>query len=208
MSIVKGRTNILNHLIKKNNYNNYLEIGIGCNTNFNNIDIFNKTGVDPVYDCNYKMTSDRFFEILLPEIKYDIVFIDGLHYAEQLLKDIVNSINNLKEGGTIVCHDCNPLVEEHQQRRPHPIVGQTAWTGDCWKAIWIIKHHLPCIADYWTVDCDWGCCILKPSVLKADKFNEPDVMSMIGSLSFVDLDNNRKDVLNLISLQEFYENFN
>ena len=66
------------------------------------------------------MPSDEFFAnraAASDRTPYDLVFIDGLHVADQVERDIVNSLLNLAPAGTIVLHDCNPTTES---ARPTP----------------------------------------------------------------------------------------
>ena len=65
------------------------------------------------------MTSNRFFsqldqeKILYKNIRFDVIFIEGLHLAEQVDRDISNALRYLKDDGFIVLHDCNPPLERH-----------------------------------------------------------------------------------------------
>tara|TARA_Y100000310_G_scaffold208399_1_gene208994 strand:+ start:1218 stop:1844 length:627 start_codon:yes stop_codon:yes gene_type:complete len=132
------RWDLINFFIKKFNYKKYLELGVADGNCFNRINIESKISIDSAEgqykysNPTYKMTSDEFFKtIVTSEEKYDIIFIDALHHSEQVDKDIVNSLNYLNDTGTIILHDCNPLVKEHQ------IVPREtrAWNGDVWKSI-------------------------------------------------------------------------
>ena len=94
------RFDIINHLIEIYGFKNYLEIGVYRGENIRKIIAEHKDGVDPgtegemVPEVNYNMTSDDFFEFIKDhdEIKYDIIFIDGLHHSDQVDKDIENSL--------------------------------------------------------------------------------------------------------------------
>lgn len=186
------RTDIINHLIKKNNYKRYLEIGVrDPESNLNLIDVEHKDGVDPAGRCNYPITSDDFFEQLDENVKYDIIFIDGLHLDYQVEKDITNSLKHLSDGGTIVMHDCSPIKEEHQVEEY--VIG-TTWNGTTWKAY--VKFRMTdenlnmCV-----VDTDHGVGIISKG--KQTLFPKSDV------LDFKLLDENRKEILNLITPQQF-----
>ena len=85
------RWDLIEYLIKKNNYSDYLEIGCDQDQLFSKIRINNKKGVDPVSGGNIRKTSDDFFQTN-DEI-FDIIFIDGLHTYDQVKKDILNSVN-------------------------------------------------------------------------------------------------------------------
>lgn len=108
----------------------YLEIGVDNNQVFNSIPlkIENKFGVDPVRGGNIRMTSDEFFENN-SHLKFDVIFIDGLHEYEQCQKDCLNSLKSLNDNGIIFFHDFLPrsFFEEKVPR------AQSIWTGDVWK---------------------------------------------------------------------------
>lgn len=63
------------------------------------------------------MTSDDFFASNTRT--FDLVFIDGLYEAHQVLKYINNALRFLNPNGTILMHDCNPL-SEISSRYPQP----------------------------------------------------------------------------------------
>ncbi|MDB9810840.1 class I SAM-dependent methyltransferase [Candidatus Pelagibacter sp.] len=123
------RWELINEIIKKKNYSNYLEIGCFDNECFSKINIINKVGVDPMKGGTIKKTSDEFFETNIE--KFDIIFIDGLHEYDQIKRDIINSIKFLEEDGTIMCHDSLP--EEYSEQTVPYSLG--IWVGDVWKAI-------------------------------------------------------------------------
>lgn len=194
------RHEIINLLITKNNYKSYLEIGLDNGFNFSRIKINSKISVDPALgqyshaNPTYKLTSDDFFS--QNKNGYDIIFIDGLHHSEQVYKDIKNSLECLNSGGTIVCHDMSP-EEERQQIVPRQ---QSVWTGDCWKAWVNIRAEQPYL-DMFVINSDWGVGIIKKSNIK-DNF-KTDL-----EINFANLDNNRIEWLNLISVEDFKEKMN
>jgi len=103
------RTDLINYFIKLFNYKSYLEIGVmHVGKNFNKIECEDKVGVDPNGKTTFTGTSDEFFQ--QNEEKFDIIFIDGLHEATQVKRDILNSLKHLNKNGTIVCHDVSPLI--------------------------------------------------------------------------------------------------
>ena len=123
------RWDLIEYLIKKNNYKNYLEIGCDKNQLFSKVNIGNKIGVDPVSGGNVRKTSDDFFKE--NKSSFDIVFIDGLHTYEQVKKDILNSVNCLLDEGIILVHDCMPDSLGKQAVPRYKM----QWNGDVWKAI-------------------------------------------------------------------------
>lgn len=186
------RTDIINHLIKKNNYRRYLEIGVrDPESNLNLINIEHKDGVDPAGRCNYPMTSDDFFEQLDENVTYDIIFIDGLHLDYQVEKDITNSLKHLNEGGTIVMHDCSPIKEEHQVEEY--VIG-TTWNGTTWKAY--VKFRMTDEnLSMFVVDTDHGVGVITKG--KQTLYPKSDI------LDFKLLNENRKEILNLITPEQF-----
>lgn len=135
---------IINKLVRDNSYKSYLEIGISSGNTFKEVICDVKDGVDPHGDrsnpevvsfVTYPYTSDEFFEKYINK-KYDIVFIDGLHHCNQVLRDVYNSIVNLNSGGIILLHDTKPYTEL-MQRNPQPdeVAMGGIWTGDVWKAV-------------------------------------------------------------------------
>jgi hypothetical protein len=190
-----NRIQIINNLIKKNNYKSYLEIGVNTPAqpgySHDSIHVEIKHGVDPNVETTYKMESDDFFKNHVSQ-KYDIIFVDGLHLFEQAHRDIVNSLSILNEGGTIVVHDCNPTKEITQLRER----SSNAWHGDVWKAILKLRIENPNVEIY-TIDADEGCAIIKKGNQELLHTNEKNIYSW----DF--FNKNRKDILNLISLSKF-----
>jgi len=186
------RTDIINHLIKKNDYKRYLEIGVrNPDENLNKIIVDHKDGVDPAGNCNYPIPSDDFFNQLDGDVKYDIIFIDGLHLDYQVERDITNSLKHLNEGGTIVMHDCSPIKEEHQVEEY--VVGKT-WNGTTWKAYVKFRMTDENLSMY-VVDTDHGVGVITKG--KQTLYPKSDV------LDFKLLNENRKEILNLITPENF-----
>jgi hypothetical protein len=141
---------IINSLFKKYNLlnPNYLEIGVWSGNTFKYINSINKDGVDPGQYCdseyvNFKMTSDNFFK--RNEKKYDFIFIDGLHTAHQVSKDLYNSIANINDGGIIMLDDVFPHCKREQESLDLNKSG--AQTGDVWKAVYDNLSFLEEISD-------------------------------------------------------------
>ena len=71
------RWDLIEYLIEKYNYKEYLEIGCDKDQLFSKISLKKKIGVDPYSGGNIRKTSDDFF--LSNNKTFDLVFIDGLH---------------------------------------------------------------------------------------------------------------------------------
>jgi SAM-dependent methyltransferase len=187
------RSAILNTLVDKYGYRSYLEIGQGQREqNLDWIQCPIRIGVDPEPTLNaaYKMTSDDFFA--QNNDTFDLVFIDGLHHADQVERDILNALAILNDDGTIVVHDCNPLAEEYQ--RVPPPKNPKAWTGDVWKTWVKFRASRPDLMMY-VVDIDFGCGVIRRG--RQDTIRIPD------PLTYAQLDSHRAEWLNLVSVQDF-----
>ena len=125
-----SRLAYINKAVSKYKDCKYLEIGVANNIVFNSIPlkIENKFGVDPMTGGNFRMTSDEFFKAN-SHLKFDVIFIDGLHEYEQCQRDCLNSIKHLNKDGIIFFHDLLPrsFYEENVPRK------QSKWSGDVWK---------------------------------------------------------------------------
>ena len=124
------KTEIIQELIKQNDFKSYLEIGLGDCRNFNAVQCEMKVGVDPrITGKNIgTIDSDTFFEHC--QDKFDLIFIDGLHHADQVERDIVNSWKWLNKGGIILVHDIYP----HDENMTIVPRAQSIWTGDVFRA--------------------------------------------------------------------------
>ncbi len=197
------RSELINSLIKKYGYKSYLEIGVNTPAqpgyNWTSVNVPIKHGVDPApkAKATFIMPSDEFFAKHISQ-NYDIVFVDGLHLFEQAYRDIINSLDHLNPGGTIVVHDCNPITEITQRRER----ASSAWHGDVWKAILKLRIERPDIS-ICTVDTDEGCAVIQKGSQELFKTNEPE--SVIYEYPFFDA--HRTEILNLISVREFRKRF-
>lgn len=188
------RTDIINFFIKKYGYFSYLEIGVNLiQHNFDKVIAPNKTGVDPnpnLSGIEFRMTSNNFF--IENNKTFDIIFIDGLHHADQVYEDIKNSINVLNDGGVIILHDCCP-TNEKMQLVPQIEIGE--WTGDVWKAF--IKYRTETTKyNMFVINTDFGVGIIKKSN------DEVKPLILKDELSYDDLVKNRIEWLNLINTDE------
>lgn len=206
-----SRTDVINFLLSiMNRDTNYLEIGVrNPDHNFNHIKATTKYSVDPGVEfvanpVDFKLTSDDFFEklsnneVLNSAIKFDVIFVDGLHFAEQVDRDIENALKYLKDDGFLVLHDCNPPSEwharEHFYYRNTPAGG--FWNGTTWKAF--LKWRFNSSVNSCCIDCDWGIGIISKthqigkSITKTNPFFEYHL-----------LDKNRKEHMNLIDFDTF-----
>lgn len=147
---LKTRIDVINYLIELNGYHSYLEIGCETNSTFNRVNAPNAVGVDPVRGGTLRLPSDAFFAF--NQQTFDLVFVDGLHLQEQVLRDVSNSARSLNPGGCILIHDCLPCRREQQLEKPRRGVG--GWTGDVWKAV--VQLRTDPKFDIGVLNSDWG----------------------------------------------------
>jgi hypothetical protein len=199
------RYDLINYIAEQYDSNDYLEIGVNDGSCIRKIRIPNKDGVDPspnselgfgepVPEINYQVTSDYFFDNYAYK-KYDIIFIDGLHHSEQVDVDIQNSLKYLNDGGFILLHDCNPPEYEIQL-----VPRQTGiWNGDVWKSIVKLRCTDPNL-EINVIDTDWGVGLIKKG--NSEIYTKA---SLEECLEWNYFDKNRDEVLNIISVDEFYK---
>ena len=148
-------------------------------------------------------TSDDFFsklrqnEILSDTIKFDVIFIDGLHLAEQVDRDIINALDIIKEDGFVVLHDCNPPTEWHAREtfNYHFSPAGGYWNGTTWKAF--MKWRFNADIHSCCIDSDSGVGILSKKQAIGDSTDTKNLF-----FEFSELDKHRKEYLNLISFDE------
>ena len=182
------RTEIIQNIINKKNYEKYLEVGCDKDDNFSKIQAKIKVGVDPERGGTIRMTSDEFFK-KNNEI-FDIIFLDGLHTYEQTIKDIQNSLNIISDKGIILIHDCLPKKIWNQ------IVPRVYghWNGDVWKAI--VHSRTFDQADTYTIIADHGLGI----IFKRQNRNLLNLkITNFKKLKYADYYNNHMKFMNLIN---------
>lgn len=209
MSKSPTRTELINYLLSLiAGPTHYLEIGVrNPEDNFSHIRATHKYGVDPGIEfepnqVEFKMTSDSFFEqlatsnLLSADLRFDVIFIDGLHLAEQVDRDIANALNFVNDTGFVVLHDCNPISEWHARERYtyYDTPAGTAWNGTTWKAF--LKWRCNPNVYSCCVDSDWGIGLISKTqpIGKATDLVNP-------FFEFTRFDMHRKEYLNLIDFE-------
>lgn len=206
------RSDVINYLLEiiGGRDRSYLEIGVrDVSDNFEKIIAEKKYGVDPGYErlensVDFKMTSDEFFKqlslgkILSPLTRFDVIFIDGLHLADQAYADIQNSLKFIRDDGFIVLHDCNPPTEYHARENPSyqmsPARGQ--WNGTVWKAAY--KIRIDDSLSFCVIDSDFGI-----GIITKNKYFEHLDIDINPFFEYRIFDTYREKSLNLMSFDRF-----
>jgi len=186
------RWDLIQYIVDKYNFDDYLEIGCDKNQSFSKIKIKNKVGVDPISGGTIRSTSDNFFKN--NDNKFDVIFIDGLHYYQQVIKDINNSLEILNNDGFILVHDCLPKSLA-QQAVPRY---RGYWNGDVWKSI--VELRTKPNLDIFTSQIDFGIAVIrkKPNSTTL-KFKKNIVYK---NLKFKDYFYNYKNFMNIKSYEK------
>lgn len=161
----KGASEMINQLIKQFGCRRYLEIGVEKGATFKNIKSKHRTGVDPFFRFNFakiidkntrclEMTSDQFFCGVAGKEPFDLIFIDGLHHFEQMLRDFQNSFFHSHPKTIWVIDDTFPSdpYSCHRQRekaytlRKKYSQENQQWHGDVYKLVFFLHDFMPGIS--------------------------------------------------------------
>jgi SAM-dependent methyltransferase len=189
-----ARWDVLNELLETSDRGRFLEIGVQAGVCGSRIRAREKWGVDPEpralartkYARFFQCTSDEFFEDLPAKETFDVVFIDGLHHAEQTMRDAEHALKHLAPEGVIVLHDCNPQTEL-AQRVPRET---GVWNGDCWKTLVRLRQRQDLQA--FTIDADHGLGI----VVRAP--NPEPLREVPAVLTYATLERDRERLIGLV----------
>lgn len=196
-----NRKEIIQLIAQKFQYTSYLEIGTNDDLVFNEARLLfqRSVGVDPNKGGTHRMTSDEFFEQNIEP--FDLIFIDGLHEANQVIRDVQNALKWLNPNGTIVMHDCNPSLEQYGG--PQPVDGYVNWNGDVWKAA--IAYRLKSDIEIVIVDVDTGVGVIRRRPNEhplSDYWREFLGVNPLSMLKFSDFAKHKSDLFRLISIGE------
>jgi len=189
------RFDIIQKLIDIKEYKSYLEIGLGDSESFSKIKCENKVGIEPdVHELNedyvtHCETSDEFFAH--NKQTFDLIFIDGLHHADQVYRDTINSLLILNSKGIVMLHDLNPPTRDLQAV---PRGDRVDWNGDCWKA-WVRLRKDIINRNMFVIDTDWGCGIIQEGINIFDRPRE--------RIEYENFEIKREQWLNLVSVEQW-----
>lgn len=146
----------LNEILRLSGGTNYLEVGVYAGRTFENVEAAQRVGVDP-YPRFFRWPRPegaRFFESTSREYfdswdgeQFDLIFLDGLHEAQETLQDVIDSVRVLAEGGIILIDDVLPADFESsipdeiasRQAKEQKGILHRAWYGDVWRVAEAIR---------------------------------------------------------------------
>jgi len=144
-----NRIELINYLLDKRSFSRYLEISMRDQiAEFRYVQSNYKKLVSPqTYQAFFQNNTEKF----------DIIFIDGLHTEEQVLKDLHHAFACLATNGMIILHDCMPPDAWHQRNFSEYKEGEN-WNGDVWKVA--LRTFNNSEHKCTLLDLDWGCGII------------------------------------------------
>jgi hypothetical protein len=159
----------LNALSKRLDARRYLEIGVNKGETFRHIEMPERTAIDPNFHFDTReleneytrfvsAPSDDFFSTEPSFPPYDIVFIDGLHTFEQVVRDLTNVVMRTHRRSAILIDDTLPnniysAVPDHSSANRYKALAKVddpSWHGDVFKVVFFIHDFWPAL-NYRTV---------------------------------------------------------
>jgi hypothetical protein len=161
------------------------------------------------FSTEAESSEELFAELMRSGEKFDLVFIDPWHTYESSLRDIVFGLQLIKDDGIVLIHDCSPP----NQTCAAPEISSWEWSGVTFAAYLDVVLFTGSIS-YITVDSDYGCGIIsKDRRLAHLSGSRPDA-ALVSRWRALDLthkypflDENRSQLLRLISTNEFRRGF-
>ena len=150
-------------LARIRNARTYLEIGVAGGKTFLPLNLPVKHAVDPEFRFDvreFESESVRFFEVPSDDfflhfadkaMKYDLIFLDGLHTFEQTFRDFCSTQAHAHDGTIWVIDDVHPSDifsanpdqrMAYKHRKLHGKPGH-AWHGDVFKVLFAIHDFFP-----------------------------------------------------------------
>jgi hypothetical protein len=156
-----GRAQVMRRLVAHYDQPRYLEIGVCEGRTFDRVPAAVKVAVDPEFRFDHtaaerrvpgttyhQVTSDEYFgNIVDPDARFDVIYLDGLHTVEQTLRDLLNALPHLQPQGVLVIDDVRPpsalaAIRDRQEffevRHAAGRDDEKAWMGDVYRLVWFI----------------------------------------------------------------------
>lgn len=211
---INTKSELINYLGKKYNYQSYLEIStMTTGIKFDKIDndIFKVKDLFLYYPNELQIIDEKekrkdidavpetYYSCFekFKDNKYDIILVDPFHTFEQSKTDIETAMKLISQNGIIVVHDCLPTDES--------IIGpykHGSWCGQTYEAFVDFKINNPNIQTY-VVDIDYGCGIIINNSIRNIKYCLQNNMILNEVVKWDYFYYNRKEILDLITINEF-----
>ena len=143
----------------------YLEVGVEYGVTFHAVRAQHRVAVDPHFRFDvpelrlsdtleyHEVPSDEYFGNRgFDALKFDVIFLDGLHTFEQILRDLLNAIECLAEDGVIIIDDVLPTtytsslpniedVALIRSMRPTE-ANDPSWMGDVYRVVFFVATFM------------------------------------------------------------------
>lgn len=202
----------------------YLEIGVFDGATFHAVKASRKVAVDIQFSLDleaaraaaagldvhfHECPSDDYFAHIIGNELFDVIFIDGLHSFDQTLRDLLNAICHLREGGAIVIDDVIPpsyaaslpSLAENIAFRQQRGIKQPDWMGDVYRLVFFLRDYMPGFSFATLVE-NHGETVVWRQTRPIDP--APRTVEQISRLSFADCQFNR-DAYNIRPFPEIIE---
>jgi hypothetical protein len=226
MSAVQAcnKAHLINHLAEVHGYRHYLELcTLSTGRRYTEIDRSKlETCVRLMYRCpddfddglpiDYRSTTldigDCLIKISESGSRFDIALVDSWHEYATSWRDLVEGFLLIREGGTLVVHDCLPPRSEIAV--PEYIPGE--WCGVGYQAYIDFISQRRDLAAY-TVDTDYGCGVIRKLANRsrecatsagADLLKDWRSKRDDSTEAFALLQAHKQTLLNLITTDEFF----
>ena len=139
----------------------YLEVGVSRGKTFFELSAGLKVAVDPVFQFEpqaqtdpsaryFQEPSDAWFARQPSAPAFEVIYLDGLHTAEQTLRDLMNAVDRLTPDGVIIIDDVIPSDEAAalpdqdacMARRAATGDPSVAWMGDVFRLLYFIDTFM------------------------------------------------------------------
>jgi len=210
----RGTVRFFNELSNLVEVENYLEVGVATGKTFCNLKFKNKVAVDPLFRFNafsYADTKTRFFEMqsdlffcnyrnaLQEFLPFHLIFLDGLHTAEQTFRDFCNSLDFADDDTVWIIDDTFPSdvysllgnqkdAESMRRKIGNSTAPKRSWQGDVFKVPLMIHDFFP-LFDYATTFASGkGQTVVWRSERRdfSSRFTKIEEISRLGYLEFID----------------------
>lgn len=199
----------LNRLAAALHCRRYLEIGVHQGTTLLGVNVAERIGVDPhfVFDWQewhgrdgielHPLGSDVFFARLDPEVRFDLIFVDGLHTYEQTYRDILHVLRHSHPRSVIAIDDtvpcdvfstCRSMAEALSLRRQVGGSDDISWHGDTYKVVPLLTAFHPDLQLLTLMDGGnpWSLIWRPPAPLPEDEGRTMQAMAAVQNLAAAD----------------------
>ena len=139
----------------------YLEVGVFRGTTLEAIHVPFRVGVDPApqFDVDslpsglvfFSGDSDTYFDQLDARVKFDLVYLDGLHEWKQTLRDLAHSLEHTQAYSLILVDDVQPVdalssmpdMDTSLLAQRNQGVTTEEWQGDVYKVLVYLQLFVP-----------------------------------------------------------------